>query len=237
MHDAADPSQRPHRSVRTTLGVIAIGATTIIAFLPPLGVPGALAVLDAFVWSAAWALWRTEVSRRWLRYLLRAVASVGAVTLLAVTVVALVDKDTSQPGRVPPFATARASVTTGVAPLRVVFDAGDSRAAHSRDTLVFDWDIDGNGMFGDATTVRPVHIYREPGTYLVRVKVTDSQDQSSVSQPLDVVVHAPPRAPVKAPRARVESIQFREIPDSAHAFELTVAVSATTYDVEKTRTS
>jgi PKD repeat protein len=206
----------------TTVGVIVATAVVIIAFLPPLGVGGALADIDAFVWASAWTVWRIRSTSRSRRLALRVIASVVALALGGVTIVSLARRD-GHAAAVPPFATARASSTEGVAPFRVVLDAADSRAQNPSEPLAFDWDIDGDGSFGDATTIRLVHVYMEPGRYAVRVKVTDKEHQSSVSHPVDVTVQKRrPHVKQKPPRRRSKSLVFDDVPDSADIFELTV---------------
>jgi PKD repeat protein len=41
-------------------------------------------------------------------------------------------------------------------------------------TLTFDWDLDGNGTFETLNTASPTHIYSTPGTVVVTLRVTDS---------------------------------------------------------------
>ena len=85
----------------------------------------------------------------------------------------------------PPVAVAVADVTSGKAPLDVVFSGAGS---HDPDggVVAYSWD------FGDMTSGSamnpPVHTYSEPGTYLVVLSVTDDAGMTSESAPLEIRV-------------------------------------------------
>jgi glucose/arabinose dehydrogenase len=75
-------------------------------------------------------------------------------------------------GNEPPDAVATASPDSGRSPLSVTFDATRSRDPEGG-ALRYDWDLDGNGQFGDATIASPTHTYTANGTYIVTLRVTD----------------------------------------------------------------
>jgi PKD repeat protein len=219
-NDTPDVSPRTRHPAIATAGAIVVVAATIINFLSPVG--GWLALVDALVWAVAWwTVFEARFGPRWLLVSIRVAACLASLGLLGLTLSSLADDDPPPPFD-PPFASARASATAGVAPFRVVFDAADSRAAKQTDPIAYAWDLDGDGSFGDATTIRAVHTYETPGEYVVRVKVTDSADQSSVSRPLTVTVRPQPKPEPKTTVKR-ESLIFKDVPDSRSVFELTVA--------------
>lgn len=65
------------------------------------------------------------------------------------------------------------SPVTGFTPFTVGFDASGSTVA-SPPVVSYEWDLDGDGDFDDATGVTTVYTYDPSGTYLVQLKVTDS---------------------------------------------------------------
>ncbi len=83
----------------------------------------------------------------------------------------------------PPVAVAEADVTSGAAPLLVTFSAAGSMDPEGLD-ISYDW------KFGDGSSSseeNPVHLYQEPGNYLVFLTVTDAQQQSDTAQ-LEIIV-------------------------------------------------
>ena len=76
-------------------------------------------------------------------------------------------------GNEPPVAAVTATPDSGRSPLTVMFDATASSDPEGG-PLTYDWDFDGNGAFGEATTARPSHTYTVNATYRATVRVTDS---------------------------------------------------------------
>ena len=76
-------------------------------------------------------------------------------------------------GNVPPVAAITATPTSGPAPLTVHFDGSASFDDNPSDALSMSWDLDGDGTFGDSTSVAPEWTYVDPGTVLVSLRVTD----------------------------------------------------------------
>jgi glucose/arabinose dehydrogenase len=72
-----------------------------------------------------------------------------------------------------PRATVVASSSLGPLPLAVTFDASDSEDPDSRDSLVFEWDLDGDGRFDDGSGRMATHTYTERGRVVVSVRVSD----------------------------------------------------------------
>jgi PKD repeat protein len=98
-----------------------------------------------------------------------------------------------------PTAAAQATPTSGTAPLTVAFDGSNSTDPDPGDTLSYAWDLDGDGAYDDATAQKPSHTYTASGVYTVRLKVTDSQGLSDVSDPLAITVGSPPSATIITP--------------------------------------
>lgn len=61
---------------------------------------------------------------------------------------------------------------------QIQFDASESKATES--TIVsYEWDMDGDGKFDDATGVNPVYTYETPGIYNAVLRVTDDKDSQA----------------------------------------------------------
>lgn len=101
----------------------------------------------------------------------------------------------------PPMAIVRASAVSGPAPLAVMFDAGASTDPDAGDTLAFDWDLDGDGRFGDGSGRTAAFTYERPGSVLVSVRVTDGEGLAAVAQVRLDVDNTPPVARIVSPAA------------------------------------
>ena len=99
----------------------------------------------------------------------------------------------------PPIAAVTATPTSGATPLMVQFDASGSSDADPGDTITYSWDLDGNGTFGDSTLVKPTHTYSTPGTYTVKVKVTDNHGASDTAQVVISAGNSPPVPVIDTP--------------------------------------
>jgi len=71
----------------------------------------------------------------------------------------------------PPVAVIGSTATTGPAPLTVDFD-GSASTDPEAGALTYSWDLNGDGVFGDATTAIATQQY-QAGVYTVRLRVTD----------------------------------------------------------------
>lgn len=76
----------------------------------------------------------------------------------------------------------------------LTFDASGSSTADAS-IVLYEWDADGDGIF-DASTTTPTWetAFKDNGTFLARVQITDESGQSDLSDPLRVVIFN--RAPV-----------------------------------------
>jgi len=74
----------------------------------------------------------------------------------------------------PPVAVVGAVPTSGPVPLTVNF-TGSASSDPDGDPLSYAWDLDGDGLFDDATVANPSFTYTTAGTYLVSLQVADGQ--------------------------------------------------------------
>lgn len=74
-------------------------------------------------------------------------------------------------------------------PRTIAFSAANSVDPNAGDTLSYDWDLDGDGNFGDATGVTASRAYTTIGSYRVAVRVSDGAGASDV-QSMPVTVRA-----------------------------------------------
>src|SRR5207247_714370 len=94
----------------------------------------------------------------------------------------------------PPVAVATASPTSGPAPLTVNFD-GSGSSDPDGNPITYSWDLNGDGAYGDSTVAKPTYTYDTPGTYVVHLKVTDSNGASTVSSPISIDAGNDPPVP------------------------------------------
>jgi glucose/arabinose dehydrogenase len=99
---------------------------------------------------------------------------VYAVDYVFGTVSRLVDRESV------PVARLEASATQGPTPLTVQLDASSSTQAGGG-ALTFDWDLDGDGEFDDATGPTTTLVIEEPVTRTVTVRVTNAAGASSTA--------------------------------------------------------
>jgi glucose/arabinose dehydrogenase/PKD repeat protein len=97
-----------------------------------------------------------------------------------------------------PSASATASPASGNAPLTVTLD-GSASSDPDGDTLLYSWDIDGNGTFGDATGKTPTVTYSSAGNYEARLLVTDPGGLTSYSKVVTITVASAGTPVVAAP--------------------------------------
>ena len=107
----------------------------------------------------------------------------------------------------PPVARASANPTSGTPPLAVNFSGSASSDPDAGDTLIYEWDLDGDGAFDDSTSVTPSRTYTASST-AVRLRVTDSRGVSDTSAPITITTaqNTAPQASIDTPAA---SLQWR----------------------------
>jgi len=99
----------------------------------------------------------------------------------------------------PPTAVAEADVTNGPAPLTVNFTGANSNDPDVGDSLSYAWDLDGDGQYDDSTSVSPQYTYNDPGTYTVRLQVTDGDGATATDTLVISADNTPPTATIAAP--------------------------------------
>ena len=96
-------------------------------------------------------------------------------------------------GNNPPVASVRSSAINGRTPLTVTLDASGSSDPDPGDQLSYSWDLNGDGIFGDAAGVTASTTFTTPGNHSVAVKVTDNAGASSIAT---LTIAVGPGAPV-----------------------------------------
>lgn len=99
----------------------------------------------------------------------------------------------------PPVAILDASPTSGTAPLTVQLNATNSFDADPGDTITFAWDLDDDGAFDDSTLPQLMHTLTLPGSYPLRLRVTDNLGASAVASVTISVDNSPPMLNVLSP--------------------------------------
>jgi PKD repeat protein len=123
---------------------------------------------------------------------------------------------------------------------QVRMDASGSRDADGR-IVRYDWDFTGDGSFEQGGS-RGSHVYAQPGTYAVRVRVTDdSGNTAEAEREVDVQAYDPPVASASCAPAAVSSGKtlYCTSDDSRSPYRVTKhdwdIQSDGTYDVHGTR--
>jgi PKD repeat protein len=104
-------------------------------------------------------------------------------------------------GNSPPVARATATPDAGPLPLEVAFDGSGTTDDQPTSELTYQWDLDGDGAYDDASGATASYIYLEAGTVTVGLLVTDAEEASDTTT---VAVHpgnSPPTATILAPSA------------------------------------
>ncbi len=98
----------------------------------------------------------------------------------------------------PPNAAFTATPTSGPTPLDVDFDASASNDPNG-DPITYQWDLDGDGQFDDATGVSAEQVYTSPGNVTVGLKVTAGGDTDTAFKTINV--GTAPTATITGPAA------------------------------------
>ena len=100
----------------------------------------------------------------------------------------------------PPLAHIAADPISGQAPLAVEFDASDSSDPDGDDIVSYEWDLDNDDAFDDATGVTTSEVYG-PGSHTVRLRVTDSRGESDVDTITILASNTAPTPNIDSPLA------------------------------------
>ncbi|MEQ8768793.1 MAG: DUF2341 domain-containing protein [Planctomycetota bacterium] len=101
----------------------------------------------------------------------------------------------------PPRAVVETDQRFGASPLTITFDGSGSSDPDEDegDFLTFDWDLDGDGIFGDSSEEIPVWVYEQSGAFDVRLRVSDSGDLVDETSVEVTVDDSPPRIDLLKP--------------------------------------
>ncbi|MFB4265064.1 LamG-like jellyroll fold domain-containing protein [Nonomuraea sp. GTA35] len=100
----------------------------------------------------------------------------------------------------PPAAVIDATPASGAAPLTVNFSATRSGDADG-DPLTYAWDLDGDGELDDSTSATPSFTYTQPGSPVVRLRVSDDRGGQGDTTVTINVANTAPAATITAPTA------------------------------------
>ena len=98
-----------------------------------------------------------------------------------------------------PSAAITATPTTGPAPLTVNFDGTGSTDPDPAETLSYSWDLNGDGVFDDATTATTSYTFTAAGNYTVTLRVTDTHGGTDTETAVISVGNAPPVPTIATP--------------------------------------
>lgn len=98
------------------------------------------------------------------------------------------------------------------------FDGSGSTDPDPGDSLSYAWDLDGDGQYDDSTAVTPSRTYATPGNTTVRLRVSDGDGASDISDPITISANnTAPTVFIDAPTAGTEWGVDQQIAFSGHA--------------------
>jgi glucose/arabinose dehydrogenase len=100
-------------------------------------------------------------------------------------------------GNSPPVADIVANPPNGPPPLTVALD-GRGSSDPDDDPLTYSWDLNDDGIFGDATTAQTNAVFNDAGSHRVRLRVTDTEGATDTDS-IDIIVSDPPTATIGTP--------------------------------------
>lgn len=115
-----------------------------------------------------------------------------------------------------PTARISASPTSGNAPLTVNF-SGTASTDPEGSPLTYSWDLNGDGLFGDATTPTATHTYASSGNFVASLRVTDPQGAANTATVTITVGNTPPSPVIDTPSNAVRWKVGDAISFSGHA--------------------
>jgi hypothetical protein len=102
-------------------------------------------------------------------------------------------------GNQAPRAAVGATPTSGATPLHVDFDATGSSDPDPGDTIGYEWDLDGDGQYDDATGPTAEFTYADAGNYLAGVRVIDNHGAAATDAVAIRAGNTPPTATITSP--------------------------------------
>ena len=119
-------------------------------------------------------------------------------------------------GNQAPNVVIQATPLSGPTPLMVTFDGSASSDPNAGDTLTYSWDLNGDGLFGDALTAQTSFTYTQANVYNVQLKVTDNQGSFDVARVL-ISAGNLPTAFIDTPAASTQWQVGQSLTFSGHA--------------------
>ena len=135
-------------------------------------------------------------------------------------------------GNQAPTAVIQATPLSGPTPLTVTFD-GRGSSDPDGGTLTYSWDLNGDGLFGDAVTAQTSFTYTQAKLYTVQLKVTDNQGAADIEDVSISAGNSSPTAFIDAPAANMQWQVGQSITFSGHATDPNEALppSAFAWDI------
>jgi glucose/arabinose dehydrogenase/PKD repeat protein len=116
-----------------------------------------------------------------------------------------------------PIAAIAADPQSGPSPLTVTFDARGSRDPDPSEVLSYEWDLDGDGAFDDATAPTATWTYPTGGIYAASLRVTDRIGATDVDTRTITVDNSVPDVTIDTPAPDLRWAVGDRITFSAHA--------------------
>ena len=133
----------------------------------------------------------------------------------------------------PPTAVIAATPTSGPTPLTVAFDGTGSTDPEGK-SLTYSWDVNGDGVFGDATGPTASYTYTAAGMYHPSLRVTDDQGATGTASVTITAGNTAPSAVIDTPPPSLTWKVGDTISFSGHATDTqdgTLPASALTWSV------
>ena len=119
-------------------------------------------------------------------------------------------------GNQAPNAVIQATPLSGPTPLTVTFD-GRASSDPEGGTLTYSWDLNGDGLFGDAVSAQTSFTYTQARLYNVQLRVTDNQGAADIASVSIRAGNSSPTAFIDTPAATTQWQVGQTITFSGHA--------------------
>ena len=134
-------------------------------------------------------------------------------------------------GNQAPTALIKATPLSGSTPLTVTFDGRDSHDPEGG-PLSYSWDLNGDGVFGDALTAQTSFTYTQAKSYNVKLKVTDNQGATDIEDASISAGNSAPTAFIDTPAANMQWQVGQSIAFSGHATDPNETLPPTAFSWE-----
>jgi glucose/arabinose dehydrogenase len=107
------------------------------------------------------------------------------------------------PNNAPPVARVTSTPASGSAPLTVTLDGSGSTDPDAGDVLAYEWDLDDDGAYDDATGPTTTFTYTAPGSYRGRLRVRDLLGLTATASVTVNVDNSAPSAAILSPEPTI----------------------------------